>query len=305
MVLDYQNSIHNFPSIARKSGFFFRINDDTNQLIDWRFIGKVKFILQLFNYIYQLNIIMKISIMCFFLIGTLDIDHIIRTKDFERLESAISRICEAPLGTILKNSILDPAVSKYFIAAQLCIQYYQFCVQYLEKNIQSLIDSKKTQDYEILKLRKNVRKKETEILQLLKRIHNKNVITSPCLKCAKSYDGINNLNTHLYRKPNTCSMENLSVTPIHHPVSDSNLINTIKLELDIKKLKERLNDTEKKMSNESICANREPDCKVNVQDFSCQVNFDSNTTSRTEINDKDNLENYKQFLDKLRLEELI
>lgn len=212
-------------------------------------------------------------------------------------------ICNAPLGTILKNSILDPAVSKYFIAAQLSVQYLIFCIQYLEKNILNLKDANKNNEEEILKLKKCIRKRESESFQLLKRLHSKDQLLNTCTKCAKSFDGLDNLNSHMIRKHQTsCSIKN--VLSVVNPVSDENLINAIKLELDINKLKERLNVTEKFIkSSESVNPEHEEiksiDCsvcqlhnKISMVNFSGQTNFEY-------VTDAPNNETCKKFIEQI------
>lgn len=213
------------------------------------------------------------------------------------------------MGIILKNSILDPAVSKYFISAQLSIQYLSFCIQYLEKTVYNLKNINQSNEEEIVKLKKCVRKKESETLQLLKRLHSKviNQSVHPCNKCAKSFDGIDNLNAHLVRKHQiSYSMESLGP----HPVSDANLINAIKLELDIKKLKERLNDAEKLIINSETtnagsrinvdkCYSCQQRKSIKHADFSTQTDVHDNAAKINAIND----EKYKIIFEEMKNKE--
>lgn len=86
-----------------------------------------------------------------------------------------------------------------------------------------------------------IEKKEEENAQLHKKLKRQDTLNQqifPCTKCTKNFLSAQLLNNHILRKHPPAQLQ-------ESKDKDSNLINTIKLELEIKQLKEKLNSTEK------------------------------------------------------------
>lgn len=136
--------------------------------------------------------------------------------------------------------ILDPAISRLYIISQLSLQYLLFCTKLLDKTVHSLRENIFNYLQKVQKLEAAIGKRDEEIAQLEKKLKRQAAINQPifpCTKCTKNFLSAALLDNHILRK---------------HPVQesidkDSNLINTIKLELEIKQLKEKLNATEKEL----------------------------------------------------------
>lgn len=131
---------HNFPQIARESGF--RLNRPTGGFLDWRLIG---------TYVYSCCcgraplsssrhasthvVISKSKIIA----GSIDVDWLVKENDLDRLDSVQSHLSGAPLSSLLlHNSVLDGSVVKYFELAQLSIQFLLFCKQFLDQSVTTL-----------------------------------------------------------------------------------------------------------------------------------------------------------------------
>ncbi|XP_058451983.1 cilium assembly protein DZIP1L isoform X2 [Malaya genurostris] len=218
---------HNFPKIAREAGFTIR-ELSTGQCIDWRFIASIE------PYA------------------------VVSEKDYEKLDEFIPHISQVSIGSVLQNRILDPAIGKYFILAQFSIQYLMFCKQFLDETITEIRNTAQDVQKENNRLEKTCRKKNEELIALHRKLqkmeeHPTQQIVYPCSKCTKNFISLELLNAHITRKHvdvrtvpsevKSCSDRKLSET-------DTNLINTIKLELEVKQLKERLNAAEKNLMDQ-------------------------------------------------------
>ncbi|XP_059621803.1 cilium assembly protein DZIP1L [Phlebotomus argentipes] len=203
---------YNFPQIAREYGL--RLNGAESGTLDWR------------------------------LIGSHDIERLVKDNDFERLESVIPHLTEAPLGAILNNSVLDSGIAKYFCLAQLGLQYLSFCKDFLDKAVTSLRRNVYNIEKERQKLLKTNRKKNEELLRMHKKVHKieenfeKKSDTYACSKCTKNFASPEFLDNHVERK-HSQSVQKME--------DDNNLVGNIKLELEIKQLKQKLNDAERKL----------------------------------------------------------
>lgn len=152
---------------------------------------------------------------------------------------------------MLDTNILDPGIGKYFILSQLAIQYLLFCKKFLDETVTTLRESLCESQLENSNLKKLNHENNNELLQLHKKFQQMetiNEIVFPCSLCTKNFVSNDMLNTHMKRKhgknndePDTCSRD-----------KDRNLINAIKLELEIKQLKERLNIAEKSIKEKTV-----------------------------------------------------
>ncbi|XP_041788792.1 zinc finger protein DZIP1L [Anopheles merus] len=214
---------HNFPKIAREAGFTIR-ELSVGHCIDWRFIASI------------------------------DPYGIVSDKDYEKLDEFIPHISEVPIGNVLSNRILDPAIGKYFVLAQFSIQYLLFCKQFLDETVLEIRNTIQTLQDENARLEKMNKKRSEEVTQLQRKLQRAETMEHqqhaqpiyPCTKCTKNFISSELLNAHMVRKHASNVQRTAEPTLERKPATtDTNLINTIKLELEVKQLKERLNATEK------------------------------------------------------------
>lgn len=174
----------------------------------------------------------------FSILASLDTARIIRESDFEKLDQCIPFLIRSSVGNLLNVRILDPAIARIYILAQLCLQHLLFCTKFLDKSVYSLRESVFSYQKKVQKLEELVQKCNEEIELLQKKLKRQEAINQPifpCNKCTKNFLSAELLENHVSRKHQESKDK------------DSHLINTIKLELEIKQLKERLNATEKEL----------------------------------------------------------
>ncbi|XP_050086774.1 cilium assembly protein DZIP1L [Anopheles aquasalis] len=219
---------HNFPKIAREAGFTIR-ELSIGHCIDWRFVASI------------------------------DPYNIVSERDYEKLDEFIPHISEVPIGTVLNNRILDPAIGKYFILAQFSIQYLLFCKQFLDETVVEIRSSIQELQSENGRLETINKKKNDEIMLLQRRLqraesishqHASQTTVFPCSKCTKNFISSELLSAHILRKHATNVRASDDSTDRKSSNTDTSLINTIKLELEVKQLKERLNAAEKDLNNQ-------------------------------------------------------
>lgn len=142
---------------------------------------------------------------------------------------------------MLNVRILDPAIARIYIISQLCLQYLLFCTKFLDKSVHSLRENIFNYQKKIQKLEELVEKRNEEIATLQRKVKRQDALNQPifpCIKCTKNFLSAALLEAHVLRKHSHALVQEFKD-------KDSNLINTIKLELEIKQLKEKLNVTEK------------------------------------------------------------
>lgn len=179
-------------------------------------------------------------------------DQVIREQKFESVDAITSYLSQAPVASMLDTNILDPGIGKYFILSQLAIQYLLFCKKFLDETVTTLRESLCESQLDNANLKKLNHENNNELLQLHKKFQQMetiNEVVFPCSLCTKNFISNDMLNTHMKRKhgkndePDTASRD-----------KDRNLINAIKLELEIKQLKERLNVAEKSIKEKSAAS---------------------------------------------------
>ncbi|XP_035890624.1 zinc finger protein DZIP1L [Anopheles stephensi] len=266
---------HNFPKIAREAGFTIR-ELSAGHCIDWRFIASI------------------------------DPYGIVSEKDYEKLDEFIPHISEVPIGNVLNNRILDPAIGKYFILAQFSIQYLLFCKQFLDETvleIRNTIQSLREENVRLEKLNKKRNEEVTVLQRKLQRIetmehqHSQQAasIVYPCSKCTKNFISPELLSAHIVRKHANIVRPSEATFDRKPSSTDTNLINTIKLELEVKQLKERLNAAEKDLHNHRTKHHR---CRVCSEDSSSatekpqakvlhSIGIQSNLTDDKDSNDRE------------------
>ncbi|XP_061399565.1 cilium assembly protein DZIP1L [Musca vetustissima] len=213
---------YNYAQLARESGFQLRIFKDGP--LDWRLMGSV------------------------------EVERIVREQCLEQIDSVLNHLSEAPLGSILESNILDSGIAKYFLLSQFSIQYLLFCRKFLEETVAELRESHGAAQIEVASLKRSLVEANNEILQLNKRVTQMEAIHEviyPCHLCTKNFVSNDALNLHITRKHSTHlnTKTDLQLPSAKDRENDISLINTIKLELEIKHLKERLNNAERKIKD--------------------------------------------------------
>ncbi|KAH8268360.1 hypothetical protein KR026_005502 [Drosophila bipectinata] len=219
----------NFPQMVRETGFKLRQFRDGP--LDWR------------------------------LMGSYETDRILKEQNFELVDKALGHLSEAPLGTVLETHILDSGIAKYFVMSQYAIQYLICCRTYLDECVSDLKEAHTSAQQEIATLRKSLGESNNEVVQLHKRITQIEAIREvvyPCHLCPKNFISNEALNIHIGRKhrialqsPSLTSAPGKDKDKDKDKDNDVHLINTIKMELEIKQLKERLNAAERNIKERS------------------------------------------------------
>jgi len=195
--------------------------------------------------------------------GSYETERILREQNFELVDKALTHLSEAPLGTVLETHILDSGIAKYFVMSQYAIQYLMCCRTYLDECVTDLKEAHTTAQEEIATLRKSLSESNNEVVQLHKRITQIEAIREvvyPCHLCTKNFISNEALNVHIGRKHRVASPPSLTSATgkekDRDKATDVHLINTIKMELEIKQLKERLNAAERNIKERSTGSKR-------------------------------------------------
>ena len=148
-----------------------------------------------------------------------------------------------------------------------------------------------------MKLEEILESRDEEILLLQKKLQKQEILhrkVYPCTRCTKNFISSELLSVHMLRK-HKHNEESKSIVD-----KDSNLINTIKLELEIKQLKERLNNSEKElMDNRKIVLQECQKCIENSLKQFLHVGIQSNF----EVKEKDEKE--KDYIEKRDLQGIL
>ncbi|OAD59232.1 Zinc finger protein DZIP1L [Eufriesea mexicana] len=190
---------HDFPKLAKESGFYFNMHRSRVR-VDWNRISNI------------------------------DIDRIIRERDFHSIDDNINNVIDYCLESEYDVKILDPNFVKLFCLAQLAVEYLLYCKQYLDHSVMILKDELR------LKIEENVKlKKEIASLEEV------------CPHCPKTFISPMFVSAHIIRRHAYASNLYMTASPIHEHYRSE----TEKLHNEIKNLKERLNETERVIRNES------------------------------------------------------
>uniref|UniRef100_A0A1A9X468 C2H2-type domain-containing protein n=1 Tax=Glossina brevipalpis TaxID=37001 RepID=A0A1A9X468_9MUSC len=216
---------YNYPQAAREAGFKLRLYTDGP--LDWRLIGSV------------------------------EVERVLKDQNLEEIDDVLPHLSEVPLGSILETNILDSGIAKYFLLSQFSIQYLLFCRKFLTEIVNDIRESHSSTQMEVATLKRSLSEANNEILQLHKKITQMEAIHEviyPCHLCTKNFISNDALNLHISRKHKNAKAERKLETPhllTKERENDLNLINTIKLELEIKQLKERLNNAEREIKEKT------------------------------------------------------
>lgn len=220
-----------------------------------------------------------------------------RDCDFEKLDQCIPFLIRSSFGNLLSVRILDPAIAKIYIISQLSLQYLLFCTKFLDKSVYTLRENIFDYQKKCLKLEETAARRDEEIQQLHKKLQRQEALSQPifpCTKCLKNFISAELLNFHVIRRHS-------GETAQESKDKDTHLINTIKLELEVKQLKERLNLAEKELMDakkqNSECKKCQLDTERSFRSIGIQSNFD-------EEKEKDDNEKDQQNIRELLIDQL-
>lgn len=247
---------YDYPQAARDAGF--KLKQYKDGPIDWRLIGT-------FNNTFNCNKIPFINQLI--TLGSLEVHHLTEEQNFEQIDGALDHLAEVPLGCLLDTNVLESGIVKYFMLAQYSIQYLLFCRSFLEDSIGDLKESNDSAQKEIAALKQTLTDANHQILRLHRKvteIEALHEVVYPCHLCTKNFISNDALSLHLCRKHpgslnrrTTVLSSNLPLVPAddlfcNSQDCDQALINTIKLELELKHLKERLSQTEREVKERNV-----------------------------------------------------
>ncbi|RLU26220.1 hypothetical protein DMN91_000013 [Ooceraea biroi] len=223
------NWCHDFPKLARESGFYFNMHGSRVR-VDWN----------------------RISV--------LDIDRVVRERDFSTIDENINNVIDYCLEGEYDVKILDPSFVKLFRLAQLSVEYLLYCKQYLDHSVVILKDELRQKIEQNVSMKKEITTLEDTIKNLKERSKEKRKLIETsigeipsgeiykCPHCPKTFVRAIFVNAHIARKHPYVSDMSVSTSPVHEHYR----VETEKLHNEIKTLKERLNQTERVIRNESV-----------------------------------------------------
>ncbi|XP_076242360.1 DAZ interacting zinc finger protein 1 isoform X2 [Calliopsis andreniformis] len=218
---------HDFPKLARESGFYFNMHKSRVR-VDWNRISNV------------------------------DIDRIIRERDFYTIDDNVNSVIDYCLESEYDVKILDPNFVKLFRLAQLAVEYLLYCKQYLDHSVVILKDELRLKIEENVKLKKEIVTLEEVIKHLKEKSKERSKLIETkiddcsgeiykCPYCPKTFISSVFLNAHVMRRHTYTPDLYVTSSPVHEHYRNE----TEKLHNEIKSLKERLNETERVIRNES------------------------------------------------------
>ncbi|KYM81764.1 Zinc finger protein DZIP1L [Atta colombica] len=237
------NWCHDFPKLARESGFYFNMHGSRVR-VDWNRIGAI------------------------------DIDRVIRERDFSSIDQNINNVIDYCLESEYDVKILDSNFVKLFRLAQLSVEYLLYCKQYLDHSVIILKDELRQKIEQNISMKKEITTLEDTVKNLKERSKEKRKLIETsideisngevykCPHCPKTFVRAIFVNAHIARKHSYISDMGVSSSPVH----DHYRAETEKLHNEIKTLKERLNQTERVIRNESdkLLDNSEKDYSRNT-----------------------------------------
>lgn len=129
------NWCHDFPKLARESGFYFNMHGSRVR-VDWNRISTK--ILLLNSMLLLLQVTNNSFIFSF--TDAIDIDRLIRERDFSSIDENINNVIDYSLESEYDVKILDSNFVKLFRLAQLSVEYLLYCKQYLDHSVIILKD---------------------------------------------------------------------------------------------------------------------------------------------------------------------
>jgi len=102
----------------------------------------------------------------FFFTGTIDIDRLIRDRDFSSIEENINNVIDYSLESEYDVKILDSNFVKLFRLAQLSVEYLLYCKQYLDHSVIILKDELRQKIEQNVSMKKEIATLEDTIKNL-------------------------------------------------------------------------------------------------------------------------------------------
>lgn len=204
----------------------------------------------------------------------MDTTRIVKDSDFEKLDECIPFLIKSSFGNLLSEvRILDPAVAKIYVISQLAVQYLLFCTKFLDKSIQSSRENIFNYQTKVVQTEETIRNQNNEIDRLKLKIQElENRRQYSCPKCTRVFMNPAQFETHLLQDHEQEQKEK---------EKDVNLITAIKLQIEVKKLKERLNVTEKELMSKT-CEKCLENSKRKFENVAVQSNFEEKEKDDTE-----------------------
>lgn len=260
---------HDFPKLAKESGFYFNTHRSKVH-IDWNHISSI------------------------------NIDQVIKERDFVTVDENISNIINYNLENQYDIKILDSNFVKVFQLAQLAVEYLLYCKQYLDQSVIILKDELKLKIEDNHKLKKEITNLEDIIQNLKDKVKEKNKIVETkigdssgeilkCPHCPKSFISTMFVKAHVARRHPYMTDLSVETSPVH----DHYKTETEKLHNEIKMLKERLNQAEKVIRIES---DKESSI-VKIDNKNKENNSGNDSVNKFELIEKQQIKNNKEISD--------
>ncbi|XP_046605714.1 zinc finger protein Dzip1 [Neodiprion virginianus] len=223
------NWCHDFPKLAKESGFCFNVHR-TRVRVDWNRISSI------------------------------DIDRVIRERDFLTVDDNVNNVVDYSLETEYDVKILDPNFVKLFRLAQLSVEYLLYCKQYLDHSVIILKDELRLKIEDNAMLKEEINALQESIKNLNEKIRERNRIIESklgdsngelfkCPHCVKTFIAPTFVSAHIARRH--AHLSDPYMMPPSLPAHEQYRVEAEKLHDEIKTLKERLNRTERVIRNES------------------------------------------------------
>lgn len=106
------------------------------------------------------------NLFVFFFTDTIDIDRLIRERDFSSIEENINNVIDYSLESEYDVKILDSNFVKLFRLAQLSVEYLLYCKQYLDHSVIILKDELRQKIEQNVSMKKEIATLEDTIKNL-------------------------------------------------------------------------------------------------------------------------------------------
>ncbi|XP_053975577.1 cilium assembly protein DZIP1 isoform X1 [Hylaeus volcanicus] len=262
---------HDFPKLARDSGFYFNTHKSRVR-VDWNRISNI------------------------------DIDRIIRDRDFHAIDDNINSVIDYSLESEYDVKILDSNFVKLFRLAQLAVEYLLYCKEYLDHSVVILKDELRLKIEDNVKLKKetatleevvkNLKDKAKDRSKLIEtKIGDCNGEIYKCPHCPKTFISPMFVSAHILRRHAYASDLCMTSSPIHEHYRSE----TERLHNEIKNLKERLNETERVIRNES-----ESVTNKKMVDYEKKLPEKEIKSCKHDINKSEEYQEYKEYQEEIK-----
>ncbi|KAK9870563.1 hypothetical protein WA026_008123 [Henosepilachna vigintioctopunctata] len=168
----------------------------------------------------------------------IDLAKIIGEGDVGTIEQFIPSIVLYSIDSGEQSGILDQNFIKLFRMSQLAVEYLLFCKKYLDHTVTLLKEESnnlKLENNELKNFNNELKQHTDTLLEKLKTKHTS--CSFKCTKCSKAFSSEEYLKAHMQRR--------------HFDTADIGN-SELDVEMEIKEIKQKLNNTEKLMKNEEL-----------------------------------------------------